>query len=327
MTKLKNCNICQIATFCSDCLQGHSTVECQLFQELVEDERWTLRHNQLQREENQSPLTIVCTNNPRNTRLPLSTAQSWYEYYTRISDKDLSHLQLTSDLRLVSDDPRELADAGFLRYGTRTTTMPLTILAALERLFPDIGDRAAINVHLIGAGTREIERMMVFEEILHLLPSLKQLNLTLVGPDMPKQLVSNNLIMLECCPSCFSQNRTRSASVFHGLYHDFVNTKEYDQPDLTVAFHTGFSQAETEEWMPTIGYLANAKHPTMFTSYNNEEMRQETSILRRLGAQFLQEGEINKWKTVCPQLEPMGSVEKNVFYTNQYWYIILPRST
>jgi splicing suppressor protein 51 len=165
---------------------------------------------------------------------------------------------------------------------------------------------------------------MVFEEILHLLPSLKKLHLTFIGLEIPEEAVSGDVLMLECCPSCSSGDRTRSIFLFRGPYHDFVGTKHYDQPDLAVAFHSGFSQEASEDWMPTICHIANTQHATLFTTYNKEEMREETLIFSRIGATFVQEGEINKWKSVCPILEPMGSVENNVYYSNQYCYIISP---
>jgi splicing suppressor protein 51 len=285
-----------------------------------------IEHNKRQREANQPLLTIVCTQSPRDTYLPLSAAAGWYEYYTRISDKDLSGLRVTADLRPGSNDPVELAAAGYLRYGTRTTTISLTIIAALESLFPDLGTRTSIDLHLLGANPWELERLMVFEEILHLLPSLKKLHLTLIGLDIPEESVSENVLTLGCCPSCSSQGRTRSLLLFRGPYHGFVEAKQYQPPDLAVAFHTGFSQEATKDWMPTIRHLANAQHPTLFTTYNKEEMREETFILSQIGATFVQEGELNKWKSACPILEPMGSVDNNCYYSNQYCYIVAPRT-
>jgi splicing suppressor protein 51 len=211
-----------------------------------------------------------------------------------------------------------------LRHGTEATTIPLTILAALERLFQDLGTRTSINLHLLGAHQWELERLMIFEEILHLLPSLEKLNLTFIGRDIPEESVSGNVLMLECCPSCSSRGRTRSIFLVRGPYHDFVGTKDYDPPDLAVAFHTGFSVEAREDWMPTIVRLANAQHPTLFTTFNRQEMQEETLIFSQLGARFVQEGEINQWQAMCPLLEPMGSGENNVYYYNQYWYIISP---
>jgi splicing suppressor protein 51 len=321
---LRNCDACKIAGFCSDCPAQHSSDECQAFHELVDDENWTLEHNKRQRDAGQPELTMVCTQSSRDSYLPLSAAGGWYEYYTRISDKDLKGLKVTADLRPGSDQSIELAAAGYLRYGTRATTIPLTILAALEKLFPDLGTRTSISLHLLGANPWELQRLMVFEEILHLLPKLFNLQLTLIGPDIPEQAVSSKVQELGCCQSCTSRFRKRTIFLYRGPYHEFVDTKQYEQPDLAVAFHTGFSQEAREEWIPTIRHIASAKHPTLFTTYNKEEMREEAMIFTRLGAKFVQEGEPNQWKAVCPILEPMGSEENNVYYSNQYCYIVGP---
>ena len=163
---------------------------------------------------------------------------------------------------------------------------------------------------------------MVFEEILHLLPSLKKLHVALIGVDIREESVSGKVLVLGCCPSCSSRDRTRSVFVFRGPYHDFIGTKHHDRPDLAVAFHTGFCQAETESWVPTLFQLAHAQHPTLFTTYNKEEMREETSLLSQMGVRFVQDGCINQWMAPRPLLDPMGCVESKIYYFNQYSYII-----
>jgi splicing suppressor protein 51 len=321
-TSLHTCESCQIAFFCPLCPQTHSSDECQAFQEMIEDEKWTIQHNENRRKAGQPALSIICTETPRATYLPLSAASGWYEYYTRISDKGLHHLKISTDLTYTSKDPMEIGPVGYLRYGSLSTTMPLTIFAALERLFPDLGTRTSISLHLIGANEREITRLMVFEELLHLLPSLKVLHITLVGLEIPDASADEGSILLECCQSCASTARTRSVMFYRGVYHDFIRTKHYERPDLAVVFQSGFSQESTEAWMPTIRHLAAGLHPTLFTTYNREEMVQETVILECLGAKFLQKGEVNQWKGLFPIMEPMGTQDGNVYYFNQYCYIV-----
>lgn len=271
-------------------------------------------------------LTMFCTQSLRDTYVPLSKAGSWYEYYIRISDKDFSRLQIPEDLRPVQEDPVKQEAASYLRYGTCAFTVPLTIIAALECLFPDLAKRTSISLHLLGADPWELEHMPVFEEILHLLPSLKRLELTLVGLDIPEEGVSESAVMIQCCPSCSSRGRTRPMSLFRSPYHESVDSEHYEQLDLAVAFHSGFSQEEREDWAPTIRHLSRSQHPSLFTTYNEEEMHQETTIISRLGAKFVQEGRINRWKAVCPLLDPMAYVEKNIYFSNYYCYIVSPRA-
>ena len=92
-----------------------------------------------------------------------------------------------------------------------------------------------------------------------------------------------------------------------------------------MAFHTGFSQEAQNDWLPTVRELANAPYPTMFTTYNETEMKEETTILTNMGAKFSRVGELNKWRGLCPILEVIEK-PNTVYYPNQYWYIVAGRT-
>jgi splicing suppressor protein 51 len=215
--------------------------------------------------------------------------------------------------------------ASALIAATDKSTMILTIIAALEAVFPDIGTRATITLHLIGATGKELDALMLFEEMLHLLPSLQKLHCAFVGLEMPTPGNPGEKLVLDCCPDCVKAGRARSMEMWKGAYHDYIKTDPYFKPDLAVAFHTGHSQEMMEEWAPTIKYLVNADHCTLFTTFNEKEMMEETGILKGLGAKFLVQGEKNKWKGMKAMLEVMEEVENSVYYNNQYWYVVASR--
>jgi mitochondrial splicing suppressor protein 51 len=89
---------------------------------------------------------------------------------------------------------------------------------ALEAVFPDLGRRTELRIDLIGATGRELYAMMMFEEILHLLPSLKKLHCSFVGPEVPinTEVKGDKDVVRECCPNCIASKRTRSANVWSG---------------------------------------------------------------------------------------------------------------
>lgn len=270
---------------------------------------------------------ILCTEQPRETYLPLSTAIGWHDYFTRISDKAEFLSEVTSEMQPATDDPTAVKLAGLMRLASGTSSMALTVLAALEAVFPDISTRTTVKLHFIGAADPELNSLMVFEELLHLLPSLKGLELTFVGFEVPEPSAEDTAMKLECCPTCTAASRTRSLRLWKGGYHDYVNIDGYEKPDLAVAFHTGFSQEMKEEWLPTIQYLAAAPHPTLFTSYNEKEMEEETTILDGIGANFLQPAEINKWGGLCPMLEVMEEKEGSFYFMHQYRYLVAGKDT
>jgi len=95
---------------------------------------------------------------------------------------------------------------------------------------------------------------MIFEELLHLLPSLQKLYLAYVGLDIPKNAERKvgDTMSMECCPVCTSSGRIRALGLWNGAYHDYVKEVGYEAPDLAVAFHTGASQDEQPSWLPSL---------------------------------------------------------------------------
>lgn len=200
--------------------------------------------------------------------------------------------------------------------------MILTIIAALEAVFPDLANMQSITLHLIGATAKELDALMLFEEMLHLLPSLKFLHCAFIGPQLPTPVDGGRKMDLDCCPPCTNAIRGRSVSMFKGPYHSYVQDSAFQKPDLGVVFHSGHSQEAQEQWRPSIEYLMTAKFPTVFTTFNEKEMKEETEGLRASGAGFLREGQKNKWMGLRPLLDPLEEVEGSVYNNNQYWYII-----
>jgi mitochondrial splicing suppressor protein 51 len=125
--------------------------------------------------------TITFTKLPRKQHFSLSSAKDWYDYYTRLSDMGGFRSKMNRDLRYLSNDPKEREFVEYLRCGTNTTTIQLTLLAALEVIIPNVNTRGSINLHIIGAAGAEFASVPAFEELLHLLPSLVTLQLAFVG--------------------------------------------------------------------------------------------------------------------------------------------------
>ena len=94
------------------------------------------------------------TQKPRQTYIPLSTANSWYNYFVDISDKDMVMGLLSAELEPLSTN-FEMACA--MRAATERSSIMLTIIAALEAAFPgELGAMTSLNLHLIGADAKEL---------------------------------------------------------------------------------------------------------------------------------------------------------------------------
>jgi splicing suppressor protein 51 len=259
---------------------------------------------------------------PRSTYLPLSSAPSWGYFFTKISDKSMVKDLISPDLKpLVGND--EMASA--LTAATYKSSRMLTIIAGLELTFPNLATKEDLTLHVIGANAVELDSLMMFEEIIHLLPALRKLHCVFVGIELPNPVDGNSRVLLNCCQNCMNSGRQHSMEMWKGAYHNVVTTSKLPKPDIAVAFHTGSSQTAVELWTPTLKYLVDAGHATIFTTFNEDEMRGETQNFKNLGAKFVVEGQRNKWQAMRPQLEIAEQIENSIYYDHMYWYVIAGR--
>jgi splicing suppressor protein 51 len=273
--------------------------------------------------------TISFTKFPRKQYFPLSSASDWYDYYTRLSDMGGFSSKMNRDLKYQANNPREREFVKYIRYGTNTTTIQLTLIAALEVIIPNISTRNSINLHIVGAAGAEFASVPAFEELLHLLPSLTTLQLSFVGLNVLEDLKDDTETQkphtLQCCNTCTKMGRSISITTWRGPYHAYIDTKLYKTPDLAAAFHSGFSVDEQADWYPTIKYLAHAPHPTLFTAARYFEIQGEMGVWKNLGAEFVKNAEVNKWKGMSPSLVVCGDKPNEVNYRNYWWYIVKQR--
>ncbi|CAG8953829.1 hypothetical protein HYFRA_00006721 [Hymenoscyphus fraxineus] len=296
--KLNACKSCRLTAFCSSCQQAHLSPECAILQDAAADNRVMI---DLCRRTGKS-LTVSYTEFPRKQYFPLSSTTDWYNYYTRLSDKGGFKSKMNRKLRYLANDSKEREFVEYIRCGTNTTTIQLTLIATLETIIPNISTRGSINLYIIGPSGAEFSALPVFEELLHLLPSLKTLQLSFVGLNVmegPRDgTKSRSIHKIQCYTMC------------------------YKTPDLAAAFHSGFAVNEEEEWYPTIRHLAHRPHPTLFTAARYFEIEREMMIWKSLGARFVKDAEVNKWKGMSPSLTVCGVEPNEVIYQNHWWYIV-----
>lgn len=222
-------------------------------------------------------------------------------------------------------DPKEKIEdmAAALRNATDKLSMVITILAGLEAVFgKELEHKTSLTIHLIGATAKELDALMLFEELLHLLPNLKSIHTQFIGLELPRPVDSGST-ELDCCEPCQAPKRTRSMGMLKGSYTDYVRSQQvFRAPDMAVLFHTGHSQEAVQEWKPTIRYLAHASFPSLFTSYNRKEMEEETAGLKGMGAKFIVEGVENRWRGLRPLLEVAEEREGATFFMNGFWYVV-----
>ncbi|KAK3172320.1 hypothetical protein OEA41_005641 [Lepraria neglecta] len=323
--KLNACQYCLLTSFCPSCQQTHPSAECATLQDIAADDKIMV---DLRRRTGKSS-TISLTKFPRKQQFSLSSAKDWYDYYTRLSDMGAFRSKMNRDLKYLANDPKEREFVEYIRCGTNTTTTQLTLIAALEAVIPNVSTRGSINLHIIGAAGAEFASVPAFEELLHFLPSLTALQLSFVGlnvlEDLKDDTETQNPHTLQCCTTCTKMGRTISITTWRGPYHAYVDTEFYKTPDLAAAFHSGFSVDEQADWYPTIKYLAHAPHPTLLTAARYFEIQGDMGVWKNLGAEFVKNAEVNKWKGMSPSLAVCGDKPNEVVYQNYWWYIVKQR--
>jgi splicing suppressor protein 51 len=324
------CSSCHLLHHCSNCPDPHSKATCASYQTQNTIEHF--RHELF--EDTDKASVIACTQVPRSTFKPLAASAGWYDYYIKISDKPFIKGNILPSFTAISPSAAQGPPAQrefeenrrlFLLFGTDTLTMPLTTLTALEDL--QLATKPLLKIHLLGATGREFLAMSAFEEILHLNPSIKTLDICAVGPSSllfgqgPEGYAPK--IDLPCCEPCQAKGKKRPLSAYKGLYHDFAASSFYEVPDLIVAFNSGCVDGDDadSDWDKTIRMIVESRVPALFTTYNEREAAHEEGKMKSLGAKFVVKPEVNKWASLVPMPEFLDQ-EYEMWFQNYRRYII-----
>ncbi|KAF2637958.1 hypothetical protein P280DRAFT_471615 [Massarina eburnea CBS 473.64] len=323
---LKRCPTCRLVFTCSECPSSsttHPASVCATYKNYGEIENFRTAFF----EDTGKASPITCTQFPRNTRKLLSECGNWHDYYVHVSDKP----QIKGVIRPDFGGLVEGSTAGevegrrmrmFLLCATDNLSMPLTVVSALEDIACDAEN---INIHLVGATGRELVAMGNFEEILHLIPSVRSLHITAIGPSLmagsDSPLIPKTSV--DCCPACKADGRTRSIAVYKGLYHDYAKIAEFEKPDLVVLFNSGWADGDDSvtDWAPTIEFLIGEDVPALFTTYNRQEAEHEEERMKAFGARFLVGVGENRWRGLMPTPEFIDE-EYGVWYNNAFRYVV-----
>lgn len=238
--------------------------------------------------------------------------------------------EFLDELKSSQPFPEGIPIAPFLRAASDGLSLPMSILYAMEQLADDdlaFTKKDVIRIHVIGAGSPEMQNSMMFEEILHRIPEAKRLEVLLCGPEMNAVRQTDRrggvAMNMATCPQCQANDRNRIQILSSKLYHDFVHQSgtSFAAPDLAIAFNSGSSEVETDSWKPTMKVLIERKIPTVFTSYNRGEAEQEAALLTELGAQLVPSlGPCrNPWGSMLLKIEP-GFGRPDGFYNSNGWF-------
>ncbi|KAG2006068.1 hypothetical protein CC2G_002416 [Coprinopsis cinerea AmutBmut pab1-1] len=165
--------------------------------------------------------------------------------------------------------PRGMTIASFLHTFSEGLSIPMTILHALDTLNGENTDwtrKHKLVIHVLGAARLEIQNGMVFEEVVHRLPQLKEMEVVMYGPELQQLIAMDGdrvSMNMDTCPKCQRAGRKRVHTYIARLYHSDV-THSSPKPDLAIAFDAGVA-AHQDLWKPTIKLLVEQEIPSVFT--------------------------------------------------------------
>ncbi|MBN3301814.1 MSS51 protein, partial [Amia calva] len=187
------------------------------------------------------------------------------------------------------------------RVASEFLSRPLTLGLGL-RLFGLDPRGRPLTVHLVGASHTETlgAQPTDLDELSHMFPAHQGLEVVMVGPEVVEGPVMRPPLR------ALGPRRKVYISCYKGLYHQFweelVEKQEAARPDLVVGFHPGFhaTQGLSEGWLPTLLLLRDYGIPSLFTVYNEQELKYSLQILAELEVRVLDCG-VNPFSSLKPE--------------------------
>lgn len=204
------------------------------------------------------------------------------------------------------------------RVSTEFLSRPLTIGMGLLNFGLDPCAQP-LTVHVVGASHNETlnARVSDLDELVRMFPGTQALQVVMVGPEVVDGSITRPPL------SGYGPRGQVYISAKKGFYHDFwetlVETQEVMRPDLVVGFHPGFhvSTGLAEGWLPTLLLLRDYKIPSLFTMYNEQELKCSLQILVDLECRITAHG-VNPFSSLKPE-QVQSSPNKPVAYCHSHY--------
>ena len=147
---------------------------------------------------------------------------------------------------------------------------PLTIVWGLCLAYgmESLISRKSLTIHLIGASVNETQGLRRYCEVSHCLPALKQLQIVLVGPNVPlcKKSGTTKTTLMDTERCHVTVHSVRSS------YEAYRSLDAVNPVDFVMGQHSGCEdQAWSKLWTPAIHLLCEMQVPVLFTGYVMQE--------------------------------------------------------
>jgi len=216
---------------------------------------------------------------------------------------------------------------------TNQLSGPLTLLDIGHRFLSDFGTKLSLTVHIVGANVYEVMGIIKWEYLAHRMPSLKNLTMVFVGPDLDPEDDGSESVGLGQCEEFTSLGRETKYVMKSMTYSKFKTENGYSTPDMVLIQNCGFHEYEkdTEEWKngweAGIASLSSLNRiPVIFTSYTKGEAQADLKRFLDVSnsdLDILVNCAENSMRSHRPIRDWEMLEEKDVFYSNQYFSVVM----
>jgi splicing suppressor protein 51 len=261
------------------------------------------------------------TMHARTSYIAPSSLSDWADYHERVFPDFATGVQLFArQFQGNHSDAEHAAGTIFID----STSMVLTLLAAMEHTIPNLQMRSKLCIHIVAAAHKEFNTQDMMEELLHYLPKLETVVIVYIGPTLPTvSTASQN----HACYGCRQSRRRRTVILCPITYHEFAESAKYraNPPDLVAGFNTGMGEVGVSGWEKSMRVVLESNVPAVFTTYTVFEALNDTNMLTELGASFVKTLEKNLWRGVIPLIAERIEVHGLDHFSNNYWFIVRGR--
>ncbi|KAJ7929024.1 hypothetical protein B0H13DRAFT_1596902 [Mycena leptocephala] len=317
------CTMCNLAWWCSqECKEHfgevHTRKTCASYRTVAAVDAVKITYSRAR----QSAKAIMLVMDPRTSYIPPSKLSDWADFHKRIfPDFEFAARVTAYEFRGAHPDATRALEL----LATESTSIPLTLLGALEETIPDLPTRPKLCIHIVGAAGRELQSTGMMEKLLHYLPRLKNLKIVYVGPEVFEGADPLNL----ACTDCQREGRCRASVRYTTQYHEFSESAAFHMhsPDFIAGFNTGLGEVDVAAWRLSLEAILNSNVPTLFTAYTETEANRDLAVLRSLRASVLKSPEENKWRGVIPEIDEITELcgesgRTRTQYTNHFRFVV-----
>lgn len=166
--------------------------------------------------------------------------------------------------------------------------------------------------------------------MLHRLPGVETINYHFIGPDLEHSEEEEDQPQVPACDQCTDNNKSITYSLHSYKYGEYKKQDNYVVPDITLVQNAGFSEfKDTEdviEWVEgwaDLPSLVPAPDSLMiFTSYTGGEAKKDLERVEKYCDVNVLVSEENPMRSLRPCRDWERDLNKDVFYSNQYYAVL-----